>query len=214
MLWGRYGKLGCLAAQCSSFGRDPGNVGAVNADIRPFPVGHCRKLAPCTVVDGSHPASLCAVGLELLDQIVEPLKGIDGADALKCHIVCLSVRMVQFDPSRFANDCIRLCLRVRLAPHCGASLRGVSLWLGEITASFGEAARTQAAASPTGFLCRKTPRRLEKPSLISLPRYSLRIRCARWIIIWISAWVCVLNCGCVFIVRSFILIMRSCLTQR
>jgi hypothetical protein len=112
-----------LAAHGSGFGRNPGNFGTVDADIRPFPVGHFRKLAPCPVVDGLYPAPLCAVGPELLERIVESLEGMDGEDVLKCHVSGLSFQMVEFDPPRIANNCIWLILDLHANRHWTLSVQ-------------------------------------------------------------------------------------------
>ncbi len=75
----------------------------MDADIRPFPVRHCRKLAPCPVVDGSCPAPFSVIGSELMDRIKESLEGMDGENILKCHVFGLSFQMVEFDPPRIAK---------------------------------------------------------------------------------------------------------------
>ena len=75
----------------------------MDTDIRPFPVGHCRKITPCPVIDRLYPAPLCAIGSELLDRIVESPEGMDGEYVLKCHVFGLSFQMVEFDPPRIPN---------------------------------------------------------------------------------------------------------------
>jgi len=90
----------------------------VDTDIRSFPTGHCRKLAPCPVVDGSCPAPLCVVGPKLLDRIVESVEGMDIENILKCHVFGLSFQMVEFDPPHIANDGVWIILDLYADRHC------------------------------------------------------------------------------------------------
>lgn|GEM_PF-1855368 len=115
-------ELLCFAAHCGGFGSDPGYIGTVDADIRSFPIRHCRKLAPCPVVDGSCPAPLCVVGPKLLDHIVETLEGMDGENVLKCHVLGLSFQMVEFYPRHIANDGVWFILVLYADCHCALSL--------------------------------------------------------------------------------------------
>ena len=110
-------RLCCLAAHGCGFGGDPGNVGVVDTDIRPFPVRHCRKLAPSPVVDVSCPAPLCMSDPELLDRIMESLEGMDGKYVLKCHVFGLSFQMADFDPPQIANGCVWLILGLHRDRH-------------------------------------------------------------------------------------------------
>ena len=113
----RWRELRCLAAHGCGFRSDPWNVGVVDTDIRQFPVGHCRKLAPCPVVDDSCPAPLCVVGPELLDSIMQYFEGMDGEYVLKCHVFGLSFQMMDFNPPHIANDCVWLILDLHADRH-------------------------------------------------------------------------------------------------
>ncbi len=90
----------------------------MDTEIRSFPTGHCRKFAPCPVVDGSCPAPLCVVGPKFLDRIVESLEGMNGENILKCHVFGLSLQTVGFDPPHIANYGIWIIVVFYAGRHC------------------------------------------------------------------------------------------------
>lgn len=95
-----------LPTHGGGFGCDPGNIRAVDANICPFPVRHCRKFAPSPVINRSFLALVCKIGAEPFDGHEESFQGIDGESVLKCHFICLSFGVEDFDPPRVVNGWI------------------------------------------------------------------------------------------------------------